>query len=412
MWDLYKDTWQNCYKSLKNFSEKNDHCNPPQDFKVNNVLIRSWIRRQRNQKHNLTEEQIKKINTIKHWDWDPTETAWNTGFSEFTKFIKINGHGFVDKNYKCENGFNLGSWVVVQRKQKLNETRKKKLEQTGHWIWSVYDVEWENGFKNIQEYVKINGHANVSNNDLMKNGFGVGRWVNRQRQNYKRKKIDLNKIKKLNNLGCWVWDTLDAKWEIGFEELKKYEKLYGNTNISDKYKANNGYSLGGWIYQQRTNYRKNKILPERKSKLDNIKDWVWEKSKVNNWMINYYKLKTYVETNEKICSVKFIDEDGILLGKWTSHQKSNFMQGKLSKEQNELLKKIPKWGNDELEERWQKGYDYLKVYVEKNKSLPVQSYNSEDGFKLGSWLSVQKVNYKTLKMSKKRIVLLEKIPGW
>ena len=66
---------------------------------------------------------------------------------------------------------------------------------------------------------------------------------------------------------------------------------------------------------------------------------------------------------------------------------------------------------ERLTESWMFFYGSLKEYVKKYNSIPLNSYISKDGYKLGSWTNFQRTNYNKGKVPQDRIALLEKIPG-
>jgi hypothetical protein len=107
----------------------------------------------------------------------------------------------------------------------------------------------------------------------------------------------------------------------------------------------------------------------------------------------------------------------VKLGNWISDQKTNKGKGKLSNERIELLKKIPAWMNgidlgEQQNKIWNENYKLLKIYEGIHHEIPPQSYVTENGIHLGSWISKQKTNEKEGTLSNERIKLLKNIPGW
>ena len=89
----------------------------------------------------------------------------------------------------------------------------------------------------------------------------------------------------------------------------------------------------------------------------------------------------------------------------------------MKKEKIYLLEKIPMWNwsssKKENEESWNNAYNLLKIYINENKKLCSRNYISDDGFKLGFWLSNQKSLQKKDKLTKTKIKLLEELkPFW
>ena len=73
-----------------------------------------------------------------------------------------------------------------------------------------------------------------------------------------------DRIRKLESIGFqWVsknafsMEELCDLWHNRFQELKEYEKTYGNCNVSQRHEV-----LGSWVKNQRRNYR---LLKDGKS---------------------------------------------------------------------------------------------------------------------------------------------------
>jgi Helicase associated domain len=114
-----------------------------------------------------------------------------------------------------------------------------------------------------------------------------------------------------------------------------------------------------------------------------------------------------------IPSVLYVTEDGIRLGQWINNQRGFYHRGILSSERIALLEAIPGWVWNVFDSQFEKGCETLQQYVEREgDALVPASYVTEDGVKLGSWVSGQRDDYQKGILSPERIALLEVIPGW
>jgi hypothetical protein len=93
--------------------------------------------------------------------------------------------------------------------------------------------------------------------------------------------------------------------------------------------------------------------------------------------------------------------------------RSEYHKGKLSPERTSFLEGIDGWSWDPLADKWQRGFDALRAYVELNGNANVQQkHKTLDGYALGTWVSAQHLNYQNDRISKDRVKKLEQIPGW
>lgn len=101
--------------------------------------------------------------------------------------------------------------------------------------------------------------------------------------------------------------------------------------------------------------------------------------------------------------------DGIVLSTWLSNLRSNYKKGLLSPEQIKDMESIGMvW--QPAETVWNKGYEYAEEYFKENGDLRVsQKYVTEDGFKLGQWISGNKSAYRKNSLSDERVKKLELI---
>jgi len=92
----------------------------------------------------------------------------------------------------------------------------------------------------------------------------LGTWVNTQRR--QRLKISKDRAAKLDSIGFTLGTMQDVRWEIIFEELRKFNEREGHCNVPGKYSKNP--ELGFWVSRQRE--IRLKMSKERVFKLDSI----------------------------------------------------------------------------------------------------------------------------------------------
>merc|ERR1719469_608310 len=140
--------------------------------------------------------------------------------------------------------------------------RSSKLDSIG-FIWEVDpDVRWEILFEELRKFKERAGHCNVPGK--YSDNPELGRWVSTQRR--QRSQISKERASKLDSIG-FAWDrNADVRWEMLFEELRKFKDREGHCNVPGKYSDNP--ELGRWVNRQRV--QRSKMLKERSFKLDSI----------------------------------------------------------------------------------------------------------------------------------------------
>jgi hypothetical protein len=148
----------------------------------------------------------------------------------------------------------------------LSDERRQRLNRLG-FVWNLFGTLWEDAFERLSNYKTREGHCLVPIN-YEENGFPLGRWVFRQRQNKKR--IPIERQRRLNTLG-FVWRPFDSAWERSFAALMEFKNREGHCRVSQDH-IENGINLGRWVSKQRAKRKKMSI--ERRQSLDAL-GFVW-----------------------------------------------------------------------------------------------------------------------------------------
>lgn len=90
-----------------------------------------------------------------------------------------------------------------------------------------------------------------------------------------------------------------------------------------------------------------------------------------------------------------------------------YKKGKLSPERVERLESLKGWGWNLLESAWEEGFEQLERHVKEHGTARVPaSHVTDDGYKLGGWISHQRKAYKKGALSLERQQRLESLKGW
>jgi hypothetical protein len=272
-WNIHEDQWHENFKFLKKYVEKYGDSRVPLRFKYDAFNLGSWVSSQRRGKDKLDLKIIQLLEELPQWSWNILEDQWNERFEYLKKYIDEYGHARVSDD------FNLCTWIATQKYTKDNLDLKKieKLESLPQWSWNPFEDQWNEGFECLKKYVDEYGHARV-HNKLEYKKFNLGAWVSTQR--YKRDKLDIEKIQKLESLSQWSWNLLNDKWSEGFEHLKKYIEEYGCAKVPQNLKYGS-HSLGQWVMMQKRSEKNNKLDLEKIRLLEDLPQWSWAVKKEN-----------------------------------------------------------------------------------------------------------------------------------
>mmetsp|Transcript_13118 Transcript_13118/g.18571 ORF Transcript_13118/g.18571 Transcript_13118/m.18571 type:complete len:456 (+) Transcript_13118:133-1500(+) len=315
----------------------------------------------------------------------------------------------------------LRNWISNQKrmyhkrqegiKVPLTDERIELLEQIG-FDWNHLLREWEETFEQLEEFVRKNGHANVTQEDDQR----LVTWVYKQRFSYKlyqdNKPTEINeeRIKKLEELG-FIWDMFQDSWESHYDELKRYFEKEGHTNLPDLTKS----ELGRWVHTQRRfeklrqEGKASSMTDERKARLDEL-NFVWDAHEAQ-WQSRYKELCDYQKTFGD-CLVPKSWAPNVELANWVDSQRYRHKKWKdgdadfYTVEREALLDKIGfAWNAHDAQ--WERRYAELEAFIEVNG---VGSYPTPRADRsLNNWVRTQQKHHRNLMAGAKTSLTKERI---
>ena len=283
IWDSLDYFWEQNFSLAKEYYLAHGNLDVPTNFKSKDGKhLGNWVLRQRqlNKTNSLTDEQIKKLDSI-GMDWmDRVNRIWENGFIEAKNYSEEYGNLSVPKNYRTTTDFPLGIWIQRQRSlyknNKISEDRIKRLTNVG-MNWNPDN--WESRFNLVKQYYEEHGNINISQKEVIQ-GIWLGKWIVSQKKAMQEGKLTHEQVEMLKKLPMEEVGRKDNRWWSMYEEAKKYYLKFGNLNIPMDYHTSNGKKLSDWIIRQRRNYKLGKMPSEHKEKLDEI-GFIWDLG--NTW---------------------------------------------------------------------------------------------------------------------------------
>lgn len=400
--------WEEGFKKAKDYYNEHGHLRVK---KEEDSALTSWIikQRQKYRSNELSAERFDRLNKIGMvWDF---EENWNTKFQAAKSFYYENGHLDVPADYITKDGITLGRWLrTVRNNYNLGlfpADRQAQLESIGMKWDSVIDRTWTLFFELAKDYYRKHGNLNVNAKYETENGAKLGTWISSQRYAHSNNKLSTEKTAMLESIGM-SWQRDISRWEEGFLHASEFFENNGTLNPSANYVCDDGFKLGSWIASQRRKYQTGKLSDEKIRRLEDLRiNWnpteaLWQEGYQN--ALEYFRANGNLNTNGN-----YITDDGYKLGFWLNNQRTKYKNGTQSPEHTEQLNKIGMIWN-KSESKWYESYSYAAKYFKKNGTLNIsKDFVSEEGFKLGSWLAMQRVSYKKQTLSFEKIRLLEKI---
>ena len=288
----------------------------------------------------------------------------------------------------------------------------------------IYENDWPLKYKEAVKFYEKNGHLRVPNT-YTQNGINLGRWIQIQRQLYKKNKITYDRVVLLNKIGM-VWNLdrslkYNLKWALVYKEVLKYYEENGNIEIPSNYNINvNGeeVQLSKWIDVQRSMFLQGKLSLDKKEMLDKV-GMVWKIRNRYSWdkmfslALDYYSLNgnLFIPKNYQV----IVNGETVNLGTWVTNQRRNYKAGVLAPLRISKLEEIGMvWEDVKVasnNKRWLIMYKEALRYLEENGNLIVPSDYvvtiDDEVYLLNSWIRQQKSHLLNGALVGKRKELME-----
>ena len=343
-WNAWADRWEEGFRSLCYFAQREGNACVPRDHIEDGYPLGTWVGKQRslNAQGQLADDRVTRLESLPGWSWDTNADNWEKSFErlgDLSRQQKVAGITVLSVSNKT-----LRRWVSKQRTAysngQISADRVARLESLPNWTWKPFANKWEEGFVHLQRFAEREGHARVPLG-CVDGGFRLGQWVSVQRSAYARKVIAPERIPRLEALPGWSWSTLTHKWEEGFSRLRRFSDREGHVRVPQRY-IEDGFRLGGWVSEQRTQYAKGNLSKDRVFRLAALPGWTWA-SKEERWEAGVRYLHSFVKREGHPRVPRSWVEDGYPLGAWVKQKRALYSRGQLPAERISQLEAVPDW---------------------------------------------------------------------
>ncbi len=189
-------------------------------------------------------------------------------------------------------------------------------------------------------------------------------------------------------------NTLYTSWDMMYSLAFDYYKKNGNLEISSRYRTEDGYALGRWIFNQK-GIRKGQICgeltEEQIAKLDAI-GMVWGYYNDLSWERNFAAAEEYYKEKGNLdVPSRYTTADGVSLGLWLcslrTWERAGVHSKYLTEERKARLEAIGMiW--DKLDYYWEQNYLAACGYYREHRNLDIPAdYIDKNGVRLGTWVN-------------------------
>ena len=344
-----EEIWQNRFNIIIQYIEDNSILPSRSSTNIEVKNMAEWIQHQKQyykNKSSIFENQdirlIWEQFVSKYDKYKTIEDKWIENLQYVKDYVKLNKK-LPSREDNDDAVRKLSNWVNSQKQNYKNKTQILNNEYF-YKLWDEFigmnyvlfksnEEVWYDKLNELKTYIE-NHNKLPSKHDKEDKIMKLGIWISRQNQNY-RKQDDLMKYDNIRK----IWDEFigmnyvlfksnEEIWYDKLNELKTYienhNKLPYNSDKEDNIK-----SLARWVQTQKRNYIKKQKIME----FENIrKEWENILSQYRHLFMTReefwrYKLKTlseYIDKNEKLPSIRDIDDNVKLLAHFMYTQRQTY----------------------------------------------------------------------------------------
>ncbi len=349
---------------------------------------------------------------------DTLTYTWEEMYGHARAYYETHGDLNVPTNFRTDDGYALGVWILTQRAVRkglqrgaLSEERIRLLDEIG-MLWSVREQDrWPEYFAAAKAYAQEYGHLCVPNAYVAPDGVKLGKWLGTLKVQRKRggkgRYLTQQRIAALNRLGM-VWDMDEFQWERKFQVAQKYFQEHGNLEVPTRYETSDGTHLGVWIQSVRRDYRSGRLDRAKIQRLEAV-GMVWDVEQAH-WERQYQAARAYRQEHGNLeIPSQHETMDGLKLGQWLKRMRRDYKKGVLDEDAIRRLEDIGiTW--DVRDRQWEEFYRAAQRYYQEHGSLRIApGYTTPEGIHLGTWIQRLRRWYKQGKLTAEQIQRLEAV---
>lgn len=285
-WEPHDDAFADGLARLRAFATEHGHALVPVSYRSpDGFKLGRWIVTKRVERRSalLDDTRARELEGLPGWSWDPQDDGFEEGLRELHQFAEQRGHTRIPMSYRTDSGFKLGTWAFVRRQDKRNgrlaPTRISALEAVQSWVWTPLDDVFEQGLRELTAFAERHGHLRVPARHREVDGLVLKNWVNNRRTDYKAGRLSAEEIAAIEAVPWWSWNAQVEGFERGIRYLRDYAAEHGTARVPLGHRTSDGFKLGSWVNNRRTEFRAGKLTAERADMLEAIEGWRWGTSR-------------------------------------------------------------------------------------------------------------------------------------
>lgn len=223
-WDPIRERFERAIGLLRAFARREGHARVPRGHVERGFALGDWVasRRMENRRKKLSSEQIRALESVPGWSWDPRRDSFEHGLHMLRRFVRRESHARIPQ-WHVEAGFRLGKWVQHCRAKQENGTltmdQAHALTALPGWSWRSRHDRLATALSLLRRFAARTGHTRVPVVHVER-GFPVGRWVANQRSAKTQGRLSARRIRAIAAVPHWTWRSGNRRSRAGSHDKR------------------------------------------------------------------------------------------------------------------------------------------------------------------------------------------------
>lgn len=212
--------WESGLIALQIYYRARGSLDPPRSARAGGFPVGAWVTRLREDYWDATldPDAIAALDALPGWSWGPGPAqSWRVSYLAW-KQCSAELEACTTSPDRCEAP--LERWARHQRDTfaagTLHPYHIALLEQLPGWVSDPAQHRWHRGLVHLAAYLDDHGTAEVPRTFRADDGFPLGQWVHRCREDFRAGVLPTERIAALEALPGWRWGERPAAGAAGW----------------------------------------------------------------------------------------------------------------------------------------------------------------------------------------------------
>ena len=339
--------WTQSLQALKSYRDLRGTAEVTRGVRAFGVDLGKWVAQCRNDYWNggLDAKRVKALERVDGWQWGPPRPgSWRHAYDIVHAYARKR-RGIIAIEATVIDGVDIQDWAAAQRRAhssaELSVAQIALVGKLPGWTWDQDETRWRHGILAAKRYVKLHGSLDDVQQDAELDGYPLGQWLHRCREDFRADTLPAERVNALEALHGFSWGRQHDQWTVGLEALTRFTAANGHASPG-QHTVLDGFRLGAWVTGKRYQYRHNTLPEQHVAALQGLPGWQWSPLDAQ-WQRGFDALRRYSEQNGHASPPRGCTVADYPVGDWVRAQRDAYDRGRMLSTRVAQLEGLPGW---------------------------------------------------------------------